>query len=378
MTTAFDRNPVFKGGIYVATNSKGVYYSDDFDGEAAGDPTWTAVNDGLSSLSIQQMILDPWAPETRQFARIGGEIWRREDGGSWTKVLSQSEIGTLCGIDPIAADDMFPNINKEGHVMVAVHPYGTFSSYFRVVGTEDAGDSWAHIGYKGGTYSYGVSYIEIGMLQGDSLYSPGNLVYMMGRSGAGGSAAHIFRSEDEGSSWSEVGSYTTYGWLHIAAANAWTIFMAASGLARSANGGASWSSVFGSSVADMFTYAFDDELIRLLSGSHLYKSEDDGDNFTDMGNLGNGMARIGGLHRDSDQLFLGRSASGSEEVPHVIWASRDEGSTLWAKSGANADQTDGGGDSIPYNCGGICFRGILPVTGAAGAIYVANTRLEGS
>jgi len=67
------------------------------------------------------------------------------------------------------------------------------------------------------------------------------------------------------------------------------------------------------------------------------------------------------LQSAPDKLYLLRGGNGAAGTNwNVIWASEDEGATMTEKSGAHASVADtGDGDSIPYNCGGVC--GILQI-----------------
>jgi hypothetical protein len=103
------------------------------------------------------------------------------------------------------------------------------------------------------------------------------------------------------------------------------------------------------------------DTIRILRRDELYIGEYGGV-FTSQtlaelepGELGTARALVGIA---GPKLIIGRNAN-TEETPDVVFATDDDGETIWGKGGAHADQPDGGGDSIPYTASvawnGICI-----------------------
>jgi len=84
--------------IFVATTNLGVYYTDDFS-DPDIQPTWTAVNAGLSGLWCVEFDLDPFDQLGRQYVLLGGDetLYRRENGGNWTSILTPAQARTACG-----------------------------------------------------------------------------------------------------------------------------------------------------------------------------------------------------------------------------------------------------------------------------------------
>ena len=83
-------------GIYVATKSLGVFYTDDFT-DVATQPTWTAVNTGLANLDCREFATDPYDPENKQYVltTTGRIIYRRDNQGTWASILTPAEVDTL-------------------------------------------------------------------------------------------------------------------------------------------------------------------------------------------------------------------------------------------------------------------------------------------
>jgi len=99
--------------------------------------------------------------------------------------------------------------------------------------------------------------------------------------------------------------------------------------------------------------------------AHIHTTTDDGGSWEEPTPQYSSTSLGISLVQDSPwNLYLLRQLSGDlasvPETCHVVFASNDEGRTMTLKAGANACTIDtGGGDSIPYNCGGV--RGILEV-----------------
>ncbi|MBA7540168.1 hypothetical protein ES705_32462 [subsurface metagenome] len=116
-------------------------------------------------------------------------------------------------------------------------------------------------------------------------------------------------------------------------------------------------------VDTMLTRESNPDEVRVLYASHIWKTSDWGLIWRDQAHTQFTVNHI--RYRDSapDFLYLARNTSGP--LPdglyreHVLYVSIDEGSTMYGKAGAHADQADGGGDSIPRLCGGAAEEGIL-------------------
>src|SRR5262245_34760881 len=71
--------PASPGRMYVATNSAGVYRSED------GGVTWFARSIGIGNPSIRALAVDPTSPLTLYAGGSGGAFFRSADGGdSWS------------------------------------------------------------------------------------------------------------------------------------------------------------------------------------------------------------------------------------------------------------------------------------------------------
>jgi len=94
---------------------------------------------------------------------------------------------------------------------------------------------------------------------------------------------------------------------------------------------------------------------------HIHRTQDDGGSwFEPTPEFSSNSLGISIVQDFPSGLYLMRKAATLVGSPHLIWASENEGVDMVPKSGANADIADtGGGDSIPWNSGGI--RGILQI-----------------
>lgn len=128
----------------------GVYISEDF--TITGDqPTWRRVNNGLPSLDIFQMRVDPFNATERQYVLLKDYgVYRRYEptyGDNWGLSLSKAQADILCGGPGLASYLMWLATSETtpGRLLVAYWRLGgtnwVHNSAYIIV-SEDYGSSW--------------------------------------------------------------------------------------------------------------------------------------------------------------------------------------------------------------------------------------------
>ncbi len=378
--------PAWSTRAYFASKLMGMFKTDDLSGPGGPQPTWIPDNDGLPFLDISQATPDPWDPYHRRFVICHGDVYRMdnifiEEPATATLVLSEADAVALADANPGEIRWIAGNPNYLGHfyVLFLCDP-GTAGAWCHK--TQDYGESWTTTQLSPALASYTAGNIMAGTDQGSSPYPPGDALYAATLLGATGNP-DIFRSYDEAETWTQcpnipVGTGTWPPRLHVDPSDQSSLYIGGATpgvkLYRSIDHGTSWalcdagndlgiSLQPGVNYGVMTTRQSNPSEIRVLKNSHIWKTSDWGLIWRDQAATQFLVRQL--LYRDSapDFLYLARNTSGS--LPdglyreHVFFVSIDEGSTMFGKAGAHADQPDGGGDSIPRLCGGAAHEGIL-------------------
>lgn len=381
--------------VLIATRNKGFFYTEDFSGPGGGHPTWTPVNSGLGEdQQIQQVISDPSDPAGRQFGIIlvdgvAWKVYRRVTAvsGNWESILSTNEANALTGCSSGWMFWICDNINRAGYFYVLYSGLNVDHYEMWCLRTPDYGGNWSAFKIADAEFGVGnISNIVAGAFQGTSPYPAGDVLYTVVPDEENN--CHIYTSPDNAVTWSQGAALGIYGnGLRIEVDGSdQSIVYAGKGvngtyhLVRSMNHGATVTEVDGDDelglmfawpgYATAYIYIWDNDIMRVLKISdvggpvaHLWKTTDFWATRTDLGALDKEVGIISAMHDSPDNLYLARCwiSAASVEDPHVIFVSDDEGATLEGKSGAHADQEDGGGDSIPYDCGGVAEMGIMVI-----------------
>ncbi len=304
------RSLAIKGSdLFAATEGRGIFRTTD-DGES-----WMAINNGLSDTLVHAIA----ASETNLYAGTWGSgVFRStDDGASWMKVMSGN-------IYSLAVSGM--NVYAGGHGVYRTTNNGTnwlpveSDSYMWVVYTlATSGDELMAGTRLGVFYSSGLgstlSPINNGLPITDipSMTVHGSYLF------AGTQFNGVFRSSDNGESWSRVtnGPTSVSVWaLHVAGS---TLFAGTgSDIFRSDDDGTTWTEVV--TVLGVYVFFSRDGTIYAGTGNGVYRSTDNGTTWEPRNNGITGLS-IYSLAAFGTKLFVGTSDSVR------VFSSSDEGVT---------------------------------------------------
>lgn len=374
--------------LYFASRLKGMYRTTTFSGPGGPDPVWVPDNVGLGSLAIAQAVLDPFIPSHRRYVLAGGHLYRHfntEDFGPANSVtiLTWPEALALTGSPNGAILWIHPNRRHPGmlHVLWNSYPSADGAWHLR---TLDYGEHWtAHrIYWHWITYSAGN--IMAGFDKGTSEHPEGAVVYAAVNY-QGSAKPYLGRSFDQGATWETVGGPDQARGdfrprLWVDPSNQAVLYMGchpgSPKTFRSEDHGDTWDRIDqggnfcptlepGGHEAVLRSHYPNPLLLRVIRRFWIERSDDYGDSW-DPTETTPVPLQTGRFTTDNPHLlYLAKTGSGSApppaSKPHVLFVTDDEGATLYPKAGAHPELADGGGDSIPYNCGGATPDGILIV-----------------
>ena len=380
------RAPAWSKHVYVATRTKGMYRTSDFSGPGGPQPTWYTDNDDLVLLDIRQATPDPCDPWFRRFVIYHGDVYRMEnilpdEPATETLVLDNPTAVTLTGGSPGQILWIAGNFNYPGHFYV-IFRSDIAGTGIWCIKTTNYGLSWTAHQINSHWLSYNAGNIQAGTMQGTSPLPAGDALHAVISVGAGGTVL-VYRSLDEGETWS-ICPTQPGGWglweprLYIEPSDQSVVYVGINSTAtlfnlwRSLDQGQTWilcdagnhlGIIISPGYATMGTHP--QEAIRLTSGiaPHIWKSSDFGIIWRDQGPTLYTTPHLLFKPTAPDYLYLARRANapppGGLYARHTIFVSIDEGSTMYGKAGDHADQSDGGSDSIPFDCGGVAQEGVL-------------------
>jgi len=317
---------------------------------------------------------------------VHGDVYRMDnifidEPATATRVLAEWEAVALTG--GYAGDILWiagaPNYLDHFYVLWRSDIGGTGVWCIK---TTDSGESWKAYQIDTNTFTYAAGNIMAGDLPGTSPYPAGDVLYATINVGVGG---HIYvsRSFDEGQTWAKTPTYPPGSgvWeprLYVDPADQSIVYVGAGDggpdLWRTLDHGLTWSLCdLGNSlgiivsplvnIATMGTRLSNPDEIRVLNDLHIWKTSDFGDIWRDQGFTQYSVRHLRFKDDSYDFLYLARATSAPPPdgiyAQHVLFVSNDEGSNMFGKAGAHVGQDDGGGDSIPHNCGGVAHEGIL-------------------
>ena len=369
--------------IYVATKTLGVYYTDDFSDPAA-QPTWAAINTGLATTNCIEFALDPHDNMGRQYVLLGTgpTLYMREDGGSWTTILTAAEADAATGksgsIVGFCADN-----SVAGRLWVTYKvPGPSFSGYFYALFTDDYGANWTAQQLYYSMFGYGY---QLGHPR-----SNGDNVWVDVAVGAGGSAAGVYYTSNKGGSWSfadlAAANVLYYVCLNPLLPNLAYVSYDGWGtydLRSVTNGGAQTALQPGIGPRGYDVMWFDSEdvshqrIVREDFGNTRLSSTDDAWATKSTGGIIDEdplqMAAYAGS--DSDNIFVDMTIDHAGGQNHAVATLSGEADTTpTGIAGSNPDSAPYT-DSIPYGCGGIAVNGIGAVLISTN-VYVYDVLFE--
>jgi hypothetical protein len=342
--------------IYVATQSNGVYYTNDFDGPET-QPTWTEVNEGLPTTDCLEFWLCSQEPNDYQYVLLDGSrtLYRRVEG-AWESILTidqcddLTDYGTVNNIHGFCVDKL------SSRLWVAFETTG--GKGYWVAYSDDHGDTWTatNAAYTNRWYTYGCGSIRA---VGDTLYLPVS-------SGAGGSRTFKV-SDDAGTTWY---SYTTdginaLGWVSVNPLTA-TGYINRWNDEEFAEITPSGISYLGTSIPSarygrMWFDPSDANHQRSMVDGQLRSTYDGWSTFTSSGAIDYTPTLIAPWSGDdTDQMLIGLTLDGTGQ-PHVIGALYGEDDTAPVGIAGSSPDAAPYTDSIPYDCGGLARMGIQAV-----------------
>lgn len=199
--------------IYVATKSSGIFYTISFTAPDVGtQPTWTAVNTGLPTTDVRQLGIDYFDRAYRQFCILEASrtIYRREDGGSWSSILTNVQARSTLGIG---------SVGELCYFAVDRGVSGTMYAFFAVpVGTSQGLYYLKCTDYTAGTPSWSGGFIR-NIDVGASTVNVGNIIAVDGNvylcyndSGVAGNKTFAESSHSSGGSWTQSQNLGISAW----------------------------------------------------------------------------------------------------------------------------------------------------------------------
>lgn len=370
---------------YIGTKLKGVYYTNSFTRPEGANPLWAPQNGGLHSLQIWQLEPDPMGLLFGLWALAGPSgnrtLYRHmpATGPLWTPRLTNAQCLTLTGA--ISGEMCWVATNRTA----VQHVYVLFNSPMGDVGawclkSIDSGHTWTAFQIEPGALINSAGNISVGIAQGSSPHARGSVLYT--RINWGLFWSHLtYLSTDWGDTWTLKNNMSmqltrlrcmvdptdhsiVYAGSLVNLGNPDELF-------RSIQHGANFAEVDGihhlgiylePEISSMWIHETDHNWLTTLSHRHLWTTLDYCANWTDHGETFKRVERLRILSPQPEHLYLARDQSADPPVhpqgPHVLYISDDYGATMYGKAGAHAHLPTGGGDSIPYDCGGVCLEGM--------------------
>jgi hypothetical protein len=273
-----------------------------------GDGVWKTTNGGATwqhlgldqTVTIGRIVVDPKTPSNVFVAATGNlfsrnvdrGVFRSQDGGlTWTKVLFVSDIagGVDLAIDPVDPRRVFAATWERIRSPKERIYGGPGSGLWR---STDGGTTWTRL--AGGLPASTAEPGRIGVAISPS--SP-NTVYTVFYRKADSSLDGVFRSTDGGTTWTRqtvtnltsiIGAQGFWsGRIFVHPTNPQEVWVDGVGLARSTNGGASFSSVAGLHADHHAQWFFPGNPATILKGTDggLYRSTNGGTSWTHFNNL---------------------------------------------------------------------------------------------
>jgi hypothetical protein len=356
--------------MYVGTWNGGVYYTEDFpEPTSVLQPHWTAVNDGLTSLNLQCLVIDP-ADKSVLYAltRDTYEVFKRVGDGSWTSVLTLAAMRALVGLED--GTPVWLTVDRSGtDVYVYYHISGSTiaQGFFK---STDGGSSWSFTMTLWNTLVYG-SYNLI--VNGSSMWRSYN-------AGVGGHG-YVAYSADAGASWRQSNNLGWSGWAPWVHASPLSAALAlSSGNDYGGGGGEDLVRISNASSPMAFEvlqptlnlgYTLPGQVWfsqaswsyqRLLKTQKIYVTIDGWTNVVDStpGSLSKAVSVIlAPMLSNEDWLIIAKGVEISMlDSEHVIFTLESDTQTTLVGRAGDSPGSSPYTDSIPETAGPLCYNGI--------------------
>jgi hypothetical protein len=350
--------------LLVATTGSGLYYAQSFAFDDS-NPTWGTVG---QALPISQFSYDKHAPAARHVCLSGGNVWLRRPavtGDNWIQILTPAQAQSAIGIAE-NGELAWAEYNTLKQHIYALWNYDITLGGIWFLKSTDWGTSWSAVNLYNDYQNYEGGNIAVGL-------QTGNVVYVTGETQIGARGT-VWFSEDAGETFSlghrdYSGGWTPYLFVDPSDENtAYVgIYLGVFGefeLWRCTLPGFSCEEIDGDLHAGTLCVEYssagwvspeDGNIIRATREGILFAG--DSGVITTQRDLNVLEVRaMEGVHPHT--LVYGTNITADDEAPHLVFVTPDDGVTIYNKGGANADQADGGGDSIPYTAGRVSQNGI--------------------
>ena len=354
-----------RSGAFLAT-SGGLYKTAIITLDDADDPVWELQG---QSLQITHFAVNPTNPQGLQLAIAGDPydnavyLRRPMNGDEWQELLTYSQVHAIIGMASEDKDDFrdvaYNPVTDE--IIVLFNLKNTGDKF--VLRSGNYGGSWSSINLLDGALRYGAGNIAINQQTGEVYIS------MCIALGGRGSVAYSATGSSFGTVWT---SDSGGGWVPLVFIDSLTGIAYAGeydgdsspDLVSSEVG---WEPIdlgdsFEAGVASLSTIGFtpagagwvnpnDSDVIRTIrsndAGARLYYSDDRWSSGAVRSLAFNNVRAMTGDAQS--RLLIARGVGATVGDPHVVFATPDDGATMYEKAGAHPDEADGGGDSVPYN-----------------------------
>ena len=344
--------------IYVATQSLGVFYTNNFT-DPAVQPTWTTVNTGLGALDCREFALDPHDNAGRQYVLLEAsrELYMRE-GGAWATILTAADADTLTSrtgqLIGFCADH-----SVAGRLWVTYGvPGGIAYTYLYAFFTDNYGTDWTAQQLYYSMFGYGYQY--------GHPRSNGDNVWIPSATGAGGALAGMRYTSNKGAAWAVVdlgANNTIYDVclnpllpdLAYVSANAIDYNLLS---LTNLGGQTGLQDDIGPRDYDVMWFDEDDVdhqrilRVKLHSTDDAWATESVGG---DIDESPNQIAPYAGTDPDNIFVDLDINHGAQEHALGTLYGEAD--TTPTGIAGSNPDSAPYT-DSIPYGCGGVAVNGI--------------------
>lgn len=389
--------PYWPENLFIATKLKGVFATRTMSAPGEAQPTWIPLVEGLHSLICWQYAPDLLYPQDCHYLVAGAaddRILYSLDVPAipwwmpftparfpdWQPLLTDAQAVTLTGSTSGTICWVATNIRHPGWIHVL------FNSGFGDNGTwhirsQDYGATWEAFQIHANIFNWEAGNIVAGISKGSSPYYSGAVLYVA-------LCSHLLNqvtlwlSTDFGETWTATaaqGIGVVVPRCYVEPSDQAYIYLGAlrdiantRELWRSINHGAALVEVDADDHLGTYIDVFQGQLwleytdihvARVLAANHVWYTDTFCSTWNDPGPTPVDVSRLSILGHSPSYLYLARHtntpAEGQPGYPHVFFISLNDGLALWGKCGDHAHLADGGGDSIPGDCGGLAHDGIL-------------------